>query len=484
MKNLKYIFILLLLGLVSCADLEVENPNDPDTDRVLGTPQDLLNIVKSGANTWYNNVHDFGWRMTVSVMADAHTCSWGNAGMRDMSNEPRKQWDNSVQYGNAYVTEEQYNESYAVINQVNRVLQALAEGKGDALGDDKDRIKAFGHFLLGLNFGYLGLTFNQAVITRPGEEVSAETFDFSPYDEVISYAVENLDQAISTAASASSASYDGWFNGVTLDREFFIELCHTYAAKFLMLSARTQAQTDAVDWNKVLAYAQNGLTEDFTVMNDGDQWIAWGQAYSNRPGWVRTDLRVISLMDPDYPNHFSDDQTSLDPATSADARLESDWEYNSTVPFRANRGLYHYSNYRYSRLDPLPTDLEGPAPDTYQAENELIMAEALARLGQISEALEILNVGTRVTRGGLDPLTSTDAEEVLDAIFYEREIELFSSAAGLPWYDMRRRDLLQKGTLLHFPVPGRELETLQRSSYSFGGEANADGVNTSNGGWR
>ncbi len=49
--------------------------------------------------------------------------------------------------------------------------------------------------------------------------------------------------------------------------------------------------------------------------------------------------------------------------------------------------------------------------------------------------------------------------------------------------DMRRRDMLQYGTYLHYPVPGKELETLQLPNYTFGGAGNADGVNTSNGGW-
>jgi hypothetical protein len=48
---------------------------------------------------------------------------------------------------------------------------------------------------------------------------------------------------------------------------------------------------------------------------------------------------------------------------------------------------------------------------------------------------------------------------------------------------MRRRIMLQKGTILHYPVPGKELETLGLENYTYGGESNADGINTSNGKW-
>ena len=74
-------------------------------------------------------------------------------------------------------------------------------------------------------------------------------------------------------------------------------------------------------------------------------------------------------------------------------------------------------------------------------------------------------------------------QEVLDAIFYERDVELIMIGMGTAFFDMRRRDMLQKGTPLHLPVPGAELEVLMIPNYTFGGEDHADGINTSDGGW-
>jgi starch-binding outer membrane protein, SusD/RagB family len=70
---------------------------------------------------------------------------------------------------------------------------------------------------------------------------------------------------------------------------------------------------------------------------------------------------------------------------------------------------------------------------------------------------------------------------VLATIFAERDLELMLTDFGLHFKDMRRKGALQKGTLLHFPVPATELGTIGRALYTFGGVNNtnsgtADGV--------
>jgi hypothetical protein len=69
------------------------------------------------------------------------------------------------------------------------------------------------------------------------------------------------------------------------------------------------------------------------------------------------------------------------------------------------------------------------------AECYLVRAEALARLGQVSEALADLN--TIRNRAGLPPLTLTDQAAVLAAIGHERQVELFAEH-GHRWLDLKR----------------------------------------------
>ena len=66
-------------------------------------------------------------------------------------------------------------------------------------------------------------------------------------------------------------------------------------------------------------------------------------------------------------------------------------------------------------------------------------------------------------------------------IFYEKDVELIDTGMGISFFDMRRRDMLQRGTILHFPVPATELEIVQVPVYTIGG--NPDGENVSDGSW-
>jgi hypothetical protein len=75
--------------------------------------------------------------------------------------------------------------------------------------------------------------------------------------------------------------------------------------------------------------------------------------------------------------------------------------------------------------------------------------------------------------------------DIIDAIHHERQVECYATSGMLPFYEMRKLDLLQTGTPLHLPVPGRILQLFGLTEfYTFGTVAKADGINTSDGGWR
>ena len=116
-------------------------------------------------------------------------------------------------------------------------------------------------------------------------------------------------------------------------------------------------------------------------------------------------------------------------------------------------------------------------------ENEMLKAEALVRTGNVAGAVAILNDanGARKVRGLLPDVTATDAATVLLRIYDEKDVELITTGMGIGYFDMRRNDRLQSGTLLHFPVPATELEIIQEPHYSIGGAP--DGENISMGSW-
>lgn len=98
------------------------------------------------------------------------------------------------------------------------------------------------------------------------------------------------------------------------------------------------------------------------------------------------------------------------------------------------------------------------------SEQYLIRAEARAKLGNLSGALEDLNVLRN--RAGLTDLQATTEGEILDAIFIERYHELFSEF-GHRWFDMKRTGRANgilapiksgwKPTDIVLPIPENEL---------------------------
>ena len=195
-------------------------------------------------------------------------------------------------------------------------------------------------------------------------------------------------------------------------------------------------------------------------------------------------MRVVNLMDPATIDYWVSTNPVAPESTSADARLTTDFEYLSSQAFIPSRGIYHYSSYRISRYDwYINGDYFGDYPEILSAEIDLYKAEALLRTGDLAGAAAIINAGTRTTRGAL-PNVGVDATEIADALHYERSVELIATGSGLSFYEMRRENLLQPGTPLHFPVPGKQLQAAGIDNYTFGGTSGVAGEDYSTSGWR
>ncbi|MBT7393319.1 MAG: hypothetical protein HN778_00655, partial [Prolixibacteraceae bacterium] len=177
------------------------------------------------------------------------------------------------------------------------------------------------------------------------------------------------------------------------------------------------------------------------------------------------------------------DETVIPESTSADARLASDYGYLSSNNFRPDRGTYHFSTYRYARYDDYITDWVMNVVEFSASENDMYKAEALLNKGDAAGAAAVVNAGTRVIRGGLDPVAA-DAAAVQAAIHYERVVEFSYTGIGLGFFEMRKENLLQAGTMLHFPIPGKALEAIPEDYYTFGGNQGVAGEDYSTGGWR
>ena len=496
MKRFKKIMVFAAfpLLLVGCKKdlLNVPNANQPDFKKVYANGPDVENVASGLFNTIFNGEHSAsGVEPMLSVAADNVSCSWGNFAMRDMSWEPRNNaWNNAPSYSNASYTKYTFDKMYAAINTASLVIKAIEGGINiGENGADNDRTLAFARFAQGLGYGNLALVFDKAFIVDEKVTVEGVLGSAVDYKEVATAAVKYLDEAI-TLSSGNFSIPASWMGaGADISSADFKKICNTAAARILSYTPRNKTDLVAVDWAKVKSYADAGITNDWLVAQDSYvNWYFEAGDYLTFDGWGITDMYVVNLMDPTQPQHWDDSPSFPYPPESTnplDKRLESDFEYVPSNWFQTARGYYHFSNYRSKRYDDVYLTADLPKAEVMLSENDMLRAEARAYLGDLPGAAAIINTGTRKTRGQMPDVAPVLAD-VVKAIHHERHVEMYTTGMGLQFFEMRKLDLLQKGTPLHLPLPAKIMEVLNEPLpfYTYGTEAKADGVNTSNGGWR
>ncbi|MBT3386025.1 MAG: hypothetical protein HN955_14695 [Prolixibacteraceae bacterium] len=472
---------LLLFLVVSCddfsLDLKVENFEHPNDDILTSDPVALTATAGSILNNWFMGIHSYnGPAAAMATMADVSSCSWGNFGMKDLSSEPRVAFNNKSSYGNN-VTNSYFNALYSVLSDANTIVAAAEKGTEF---ENPDLVKLMGKMGQAFSVGYLALVFDRVWLSDENGVVGEGAVD---YKEAMVFALQKLDDAIALASSAGVSIPDTWLPGGMGENSTLVPFLNSMGARFAVGNVRNTAQKGQINWDKVLAYSNAGLTVDFEIFMDDVNWYDLiPKTYLIYPGWGRTDMRIINLMDPNTTAYWTD-ETVIPESTSADARLASDYGYLSSNNFRPDRGTYHFSTYRYARYDDYITDWVMNVVEFSASENDMYKAEALLNKGDAAGAAAVVNAGTRVIRGGLDPVAA-DAAAVQAAIHYERVVEFSYTGIGLGFFEMRKENLLQAGTMLHFPIPGKALEAIPEDYYTFGGNQGVAGEDYSTGGWR
>jgi hypothetical protein len=509
--KIKIFLTLFAFMLLSCADLSVDNMNEPDTDRALSSETDLVTLAEGLYYDWYTSLNTwYGFGIGTSVLADAATSSWGNFGMREFGTEPRPSINNSPSWSYLYAMSAPFENLYAINSSATDVLNSL---RNEALnfGNDAKKIEALAKFGQGMSMGYAALIFDQGYIVDENS-----TPDEISNPELVSYGTlmdHALTKLIEAATIAENNSFDISTNVINstdagLSSAQLSEVIHSYAARLMANVARSKTERSNVDWNSVITHLDKGVQQDFTIVLD--QWEAgfwWNSRYiyATRSGWTNVDMRIINMMNSNYPAHnptgldFAEtDSATIYDTPEIDNRLFTDYSYNPSNFHRPERGLYFFSNWRYSRHAAYDGSYEGTMEDISKSEVDMLRAEALAQNGNLSGAAAVLNdvSGARKLRGGL-PDVSANLDDIMTAIHHERMVEQFLDAPGAEWFDMRGMDLLQQGSPLHFPIPANILETLGCSQpfYTYGGASAPPTGNcapsgdywnsgTSQGGWR
>ncbi len=402
--------------------------------------------------------------------------------------------------------------------------------------DVTPRARAFAKFIQGWSWGYLGLVFDEAhvfdefgVIPANREQLMQVAIgSLRPYPQVIAAAVGALEEAIAIAqahpdvvhfpAFATSGLWFGTDAPVTSQQ--FIQWANTLAARLLVLSARTPEERRAVDWNRVLAFTANGIqspANDFqrvlasaggrastllantqnnsATANNNMRWdyrvIGPADQSGAYQAWIQAPVAQRERFDIVTPDRRITGATPTSNGTYAAYRADDNG-------FDPSRGVYRYSAYQWRRHS-FSLGLTGPTQTGNTSgtvglitadENTLLRAEALLRTGNPGAAATLINVTrTRAHQGqSLPPVTAAGVPTVdgacvprqdsgacgtlLDALRYERMIELAAMDQFRGYAEARGWGTLPDGSLLQFPIPGNELELFGMPGYTYGGVGN------------
>ena len=523
-KNLKILALLIggILLLSGCMDLQVDNPNNPDTERALASAADTEALVGSQFQEWWNQQKNYP-AMTLAVMGNHKTSSWGNFGMFDLGAYPRQAFQNDPSYADRFMSSTPWSVNYAAISSSIDGIVALDTGIMFASNNDERRLRmeAFSRFIMGISYGMLANHFDKAFLVDETTDFEAiaggtVTLDFSPYDEVLDFALAQLDEAIRLSESGAFTLEESWINGNALSNTELAMLARAYQARFIVSNARSTQERDAINWARVRDLTATVLQEDpdffnnrhdaFTVHADGQFWWSRPHSLMQDATWTRvdymlightdtsgefeswvntpvTDRRQFVLTTPDARIAGQEDVFNEDGELTGEAMRTApgtDFSYSGPAAFPAARGLWRHSMYQHFRNNEMYLNgFVGPMQHMRITELKMYHAEALLRLDQaVSQPVVDLINETRVGRGGLEPVTTADSwDDVYNAMRYEFGIETHSTAAGLDFYNDRsfgnlkgkNYGALLSGTPLHFPVPAAELSLLELAAYTFGG---------------
>lgn len=510
MKYLNKIFLFSIAALMavmlgSCDDLLVENQNEPDRDRALSSPDDIETLIQGSFRTFYLSGENFFPNIALSTAADELTSSWGNFGMQDISSEPRVPFNNDPSYSYSGVAEVPFQNAYNAISSALDGLAAIEEGVD--LGEDADRARAFGQFVVGAAHAHVAAVHDQGFVVDEVPETTVFNPDDSPFEivpseDIFQAGLDFLQTAIETAENADNFTIpSGWIGSEEYTRDEFVGLIKTYRAYFRASMPRTPAERENVDWQAVVDDIDEGYTEltgETFMIEDtpSENWFSGIRFYGKLSLWTRVDYKTIGPADisGNYQDWLGRDLNNRDDILieTEDRRItgedgpESPGEYIAfagDAPHPASRGTYHHSSYVYQRNIATLADFEqGNSKWIFtNATMRLLKAEALLHLDPVANKEEVVDIinETRVDVGEMnpaqltddtgsmsDPQSALDDASVWSKLKHEKRIESFATASGMAFYDRRGWGDLVQGTVQDLPIPGEELEILEKALYT------------------
>jgi hypothetical protein len=295
-------------GLGACEkQLTVTNPNEGETKRVLGTPNDAEALISTYYKRWFTGV--YGSLYNLEGMAN-------NFSMMNYSSLGNNCQNSHIPFYNAANDNTPGNgcnleqvRLYAYMGEVNRVAMSLISqmNGGLTLGSPaRDaRAKSWAWFLNGLALGYVALMHDSGAVVTP--EMSAE--DPGPlvgYAALADSAAASFQRAIDEATKPVTGQLgfpipDAWMPSPTAwTAAEFVKLVRSYRARIMANVARTPAERAARNWTAIMADAAAGITADHQIVTNtvtGPVPPEWRRYYSTYGLWHQMSPFYIGMAD-------------------------------------------------------------------------------------------------------------------------------------------------------------------------------------------
>lgn len=516
--------IFLVIG---CHDLTVENLNQPDREHALATSSDLLTLLRGGHDDIFSSIHSL-WGVHMNGLSDQMTSTNAFLSFWDFAHQPRLRLDNTQTYATPGTINGPWSSFNSGVSTANSILTTIEEDGRTVLTNGNDRtheVRAAAYLLRGVARGYLGMIYDKGYIVGPDTDVSE--LEPSSYSELISAAVTDLGRAKNLAGQVNrDFTWDFLPNADSFSRTEFKEIANSFAARFLINEARTVREAEAWSnrrWNDIINYAETGVGQGASMPSFTATTVGSYEFYPSHPDWetfivplpagyLPNDIKQAHLLDPSYPVDYPTEAGAvLDEAKSQDPRIQYFNYVGSNFGFldpSRNRALF--TSYVDLRMNGDNSWGRSGLPMTFVTGSEMqyIIAEAYLMKGNkaaAAEALENSPFGSvptdlgpfdlpaeqdgKVDYGSAEGLAanreiaaSASRAEFVRALHTEYSVELhLLGGIGIQWFFMRRHNLLQEGTPLHYPIPGKELQVTGRDYYSFGGVERSDEEGTASG---
>lgn len=505
--TLKHLVVgsLLLVGATACADLEVVNQNDPDAERSLSTPGDVLALIGGSFKNWfYGNYSYYAAGMALSNAAFQHNAPWANSGMEKYGRLPRIAFINSISDGDYNYMTRSWFYSYRAIAAVADGLRSLENPDvADALtADEVGSAKAFAKFVQGISHATVAVLFSEGFQVDETTDLTAAQEPMA-YTDLMAAAMGYFDECISLSNGASWTLNEDWLKAPLTGPEL-ARVAHSMKARYMTAMARTPAERAALNWNSIIAEVDAGITDDFVMfMDDDNGWNNDVLGYATYFGWSQmayfiygmadqsgnfqlwnskslaakshtVDGTQILIVTPDlrFPRGNTVDAQRAE--TGLYFRVNRAGSETGGTWARPDRGTWRWSWYKHTRGDEYWDDLQYYQPEIRLSEMRLLKAEGLYRTNNRAAAAAIVNE-TRVPAG----LNATDASgtnsscvpklpngqcgDLFEMLKWEKRLENTAKGPmGVLWYfDGRGWGDLWQNTFLQLPIPCAEAQVLQ-----------------------